>query len=174
MRPALILAVAGIVLAAATVTADAQDARHELPRRASPPPPAAPNAARPRMATVAEYPPAPAPAPAPVFIAPPVYYVTDGYILTGAPYLALSDGSVLVNFGSGYERVIRPCAPPAQTSASDPWARDALGRIPDPPGIAAIKAGARGRMHGTMPARSTLACYRVDAQGRPAIVTVMY
>lgn len=113
--------------------------------------------------------PAPAPAPAPP---PPVYYIVSGggYYFTGAPYLVLSDGSVLVNFGAGYERVLRPCAPAQPATPPDPWARDALGRIPDPPGIAALKAGARGQMQGAPPARARAACYRSDAQGRATVV----
>lgn len=127
-------------------------------RRASSPPPAP--TSKPRIGHAAS--PPPPPAPAPVQVAQPVYYYysPDGYAVNGAPYLALNDGSVLVNFGYGYERVLRQCAPVKSTAQTDPWALDALGRIPDPPGIAAIKAGTRGQATGTAPARNAQACYR--------------
>ncbi|MBA3673290.1 MAG: hypothetical protein H0W68_14865 [Gemmatimonadaceae bacterium] len=119
---------------------------------------------------------APAPAPAPAPLAPPVVYVMpsygafDGYVTTGAPYLVLSDGSVAVNFGRGYERVLRPCAAAPSAQPADPWARDALGRIPEPPGIAALRAGTRGAVGGSMPAATASACYRPDSSGRPVVV----
>ncbi len=117
--------------------------------------------------------PPPSPAPAPAAAAPPpVYYIVGdgGYYTASAPYLVLSDGSVLVNFGAGYERVLRPCAIAPPSTPPDPWARDPLGRIPDPPGIAALKAGARGQLQGVPPARASPACYRTDAQGRATVV----
>lgn len=127
-------------------------------RRASSPPPAP--TSKPRIGHAAS---PPAPAPAPVQVAQPVYYYSpDGYAVHGAPYLALSDGSVLVNFGYGYERVLRQCAPVKSAAQADPWARDALGRIPEPPGIAALKAGTRGQATGSAPARTTQACYRTN------------
>lgn len=141
-------------------------------RRANTPPPVAPApAARPRVGYAA--PPAPQPQQqAPVQVAQPVYYHSPGeYIVNGVPYLALSDGSVLVNFGYGYERVLRACAPVHNATPSDPWARDALGRIPAPPGIAAIQAGSRGQAMGTTPARNAQACYRSEASGRVNVVT---
>lgn len=118
-------------------------------------------------------PPSPAPVPAPAPAAPPtVYYIVadGGYYPVGAPYLVLSDGSVLVSFGAGYERVLRPCVPVRPVTPPDPWARDALGRIPDPPAIAALKAGARGQMQGAIPARTREACYLADSQGRATVV----
>ncbi len=131
-------------------------------RRASSPPPAP--TSKPRIGHAASPPPAPAPAPMPV-AQPIYYYAPDGYAVNGAPYLALSDGSVLVNFGYGYERVLRECAPVKSAAQTDPWARDALGRIPDPPGIAAIKAGTRGQATGNAPARNAQACYRSNGHG---------
>ncbi|MEP6618518.1 MAG: hypothetical protein ABJE47_04355 [bacterium] len=108
----------------------------------------------------------------------PVYYQNGavpqgGYITTGAPYVVLSDGSVAVNFGNGYERVLRSCARPrtSNVSPSEQTGRDALGRIQDPPGIAALRPGARGQVGGTMPSQGTGACFKTDAQGRPEIVT---
>ncbi len=103
---------------------------------------------------------------------PPVYYVVpEGYYLAGAPYVVLSDGSVLVSFGGGYERVLRACLPVQPAVPVDPWARDALGRIPEPPGIAALRAGSRGHMGGPMPSPVAVACYRTDAQGRVMVGT---
>jgi hypothetical protein len=101
-------------------------------------------------------------------LAPPVYYYTqDGYLVGTPSYLALSDGSVLVNFGNGYERVLRSCAAlsPAPV-ARDAFGRDALGNLPDPAGIAAIKAGARGQVGGPVPARNVGACYNAYGQGQ--------
>lgn len=108
----------------------------------------------------------------PIYIVPQIYYYgPDGYVLTGAPYLALSDGTVLVNFGNGYERVLRQCATILQPQSYDQTARDPYGRIPDPPGIAALRAGARGEMQGMTPPPTSVACYRTDEYGRPEIVT---
>ncbi|MDQ2667445.1 MAG: hypothetical protein M3Z05_15730 [Gemmatimonadota bacterium] len=131
--------------------------------------PAPPPAPRPRIgyAGTPTPPPPPQPAPQPVYI-----YAPGGYVTYGAPYEALSDGSVLVNFGSGYERVLRQCANPAYNSTQvNQNGRDALGRILDPPGIAALKAGTRGQATGSQPARSASACYRADQQGRVEMVT---
>lgn len=139
-------------------------------RRAATPPPAP--AAKPRIGHAAS--PPPPPAAAPVHVAQPVYYYyssPDGYAASGAPYLALNDGSVLVNFGYGYERVLRQCAPVRSPVQADPWARDVLGRIPEPPGIAAIRAGTRGQATGNAPARDAQACYRTDGQ-RVEMVTM--
>lgn len=102
-----------------------------------------------------------APPPPPAVVVPPVYYVPSGYAISGVPYLVLTDGSVAVNFGTGYERVLRPCATPRP--ALVPNGRDALGRITAPPGIAALQAGARGTISGTVPPVSRVACYSVDA-----------
>lgn len=103
----------------------------------------------------------------------PAYYTQHGYITSGAPYVVLSDGSVAVNFGNGYERVLRACSATQAPSPSttDQFGRDALGRIPDPPGIAALRPGARGQVAGTMPAQNVTACFKTDPQGRPEIVT---
>ena len=116
--------------------------------------------------------------PAPVVpvrvIQAPAYYTTQsGYVTSGAPYLVLTDGSVAVNFGNGYERVLRACSPARSPSATttDQFGRDALGRIQDPPGIAALRPGVRGQVAGTMPAQNAAACFKPDGQGRPEIVT---
>ena len=129
-------------------------------------------AARPRVGYAAD--PPPPPPPAPVLTASPVYfYQPGGYVLAGAPYLVLSDGSLLVNFGYGYERVLRQCALANANNGvqANQTGRDALGRILDPPGIAALKAGSRGQVMGSAPARDASACYRNDAQGRVEMVT---
>jgi hypothetical protein len=125
----------------------------------------------PRIGYVVESPkpePTRAAASQPGVVTPPVYYYTnDGYVVPAPTYLVLDDGSVLVNFGNGYERVLRSCASlrPAPV-ARDPFGRDALGNMPDPPGIAAMKAGSRGQASGISPARDMVACYNADGQGR--------
>ena len=154
--------------------ASAAHAQQPAERRAVRPPQPAPApaaAARPRIGYAASPAPAAQPERVQYFNQPAYYYSPHGYVTTGAPYLVLSDGSVAVNFGNGYERVLRPCAPVSNWAPADPYARDALGRIPEPPGIAAMRAGARGQVGGTMPARNASACYRADAQGRLEIVT---
>lgn len=157
----------GVTLAALTLASSVESQQPE--RRAATPPPAPP-AAQPRVGYAA--PPPPPPQQAPVQVAQPVYYYysPNGYDVYGAPYLVLNDGSVLVNFGYGYERVLRQCAPVRSTAQTEPWARDALGRIPEPPGIAALRAGTRGQMAGHAPARNAQACYRTDGQ-RVEVVT---
>ena len=134
-------------------------------------PPASAPAARPRIGYAA--PPAPVATPperrvmpGPVYIVSPVYYYTADGFLVGAPYVVLSDGSVLVNFGGGYERVLRACALAQPSAPVDPWARDALGRIPEPPGIAAMRSGTRGTAVGVAPSPNTAACYRSSPEGR--------
>ena len=107
------------------------------------------------------------------------YYPSGGYVVIGATYQVLSDGSLLVDFGNGYERVLRQCALTNNNSNNNnnygvqvnQTGRDALGRILDPPGIAALKAGTRGQVMGSAPARNASACYRNDAQGRVEMVT---
>lgn len=102
----------------------------------------------------------------------PVYiYSPGGYVSYGVPYEVLSDGSVLVNFGYGNERVLRQCAPPSSQTQVNQNGRDALGRILDPPGIAALKAGTRGQASGVQPPAGANACYRADQQGRVEMVT---
>ena len=153
-------------------------------RRASAPPPAAP-APRPRIGYAAD--PAPPQAPVQTQVAPPGYYYNQGYynnqsyyntqggyFISGAPYLVLTDGSVVVNFGNGYERVIRPCGSTRSNAPTDPYARDALGRIPEPPGIAALRPGARGQVSGNAPRRNSAACYRSDGRGGMQIVAGGY
>lgn len=125
----------------------------------------------PQVAHAADPAPAPPPTNRPVYQQP--VYVVDGsygYIITGAPYLVLSDGSVLVNFGNGYERVLRPCAVRQQSQPVSTNGRDALGRIGPPPGIAALNAGTRGQLGGTMPRQNVAACYRVNARGGADVI----
>jgi hypothetical protein len=156
---------ASITFALLTIAtaASAQERNAATPRPSAPAP-----AARPRIGYAGTPTPAPQPVlPAPV---PSYYYYQPGY-LQGAPYLVLSDGSVVVNFGYGYERVLRQCAP-ANGAPVNPWALDPLGRIPAPPGIAALQTGTRGTMAGTAPAQTANACYRLNAQGTPEVVTI--
>ena len=159
----------GPTLSALTFAAMLPAQAQSTPRQNAPPPPAP--AAKPRIGYAGT--PTPPPAPAQVQNAAPVYYYSPGgYVIGGAPYQVLSDGSVLVSFGNGYERVLRQCAP----AASSNWpvnqtGRDALGRILDPPGIAALKVGARGQASGNTPGETASACYRSDAQGRVELVT---
>src|SRR5689334_8742895 len=60
--------------------------------------------------------------------AAPIYY-EQGVTTVAAPFVVMSDGSILANFGGGYERVLRACAQgnqqPAQANVNG---RDALGR----------------------------------------------
>ena len=129
-----------IAMATAVASVRAQQAEAPRPAAASRPGPA--TTARPRIAYAAT--PTPDKPTTPVVVAQsPVYYSQGAYVTSGAPYLVLSDGSVSVNFGSGYERVLRPCAAPRSQSSVNSLGRDALGRIPDPVGIAALRPGAR-------------------------------
>jgi hypothetical protein len=139
---------------------------------------APPPAPRPRIGyagTPTPPPPPPQPVIVPVYVYAPNGYSYNGdtYVTYGAPYEVLSDGSVLVNFGYGYERVLRACAPAPSggVTQSNQSGRDALGRILDPPGIAALKAGSRGQAWGAQPPRNVAACYRADQQGRVEMVT---
>jgi hypothetical protein len=147
----------------------------EPPKRASSPPPTpAPAPARPRVGYGGT--PTPPPQAAPVQIIQPTYYYTpDGYVVSGGQYIVLSDGSVLVNFGNGYERVLRSCGQTQSVNAAEAQrnatGRDALGRILPPPGIAALAAGTRGTMSGNAPARNAQACYKHDGRGRAEVVT---
>ena len=156
---------------AALMLATALPAQAQTAARHSAPPPAPAPAAKPRVGFAAE--PALPPAPVPIRNVAPVYfYPPGGYVISGAPYQVLSDGSVLVDFGNGYERVLRPCAQANNNNAPvNQTGRDALGRILDPPGIAALKAGARGQALGNAPARDATACYRSDAQGRVEMIS---
>ena len=167
MRSRIGTTIAALAFAAALPAQAQTTARHS-----SPPPPAPTPAAKPRVGYAAE--PVPPPAPAPIRNAVPIYlYSPGGYLISGAPYQVLSDGSVLVDFGNGYERVLRPCAQAGDNSSPvNQTGRDALGRILDPPGIAALKAGTRGQVSGNAPARNASACYRSDAQGRVEIMTM--
>ena len=163
MRQLLGMAVT-VVLLAGVRPLEAQGAE----RHGSAPPPPAP-VARPRIAYAADAPPPPAPirAAAPAFL-----FVPGGYIVTGPAYLVLSDGSVLVDFGNGYERVLRSCAQPNRSEVQvNQNGRDALGRILDPPGIAALRAGTRGQAMGSVPAPNANACFRNDMLGRVEMVS---
>lgn len=183
MRAAPWLTAAVVVLCGAPLPAQGVlIPRHAVPRPAAPAPPpvatpvpatAAParDGRLPRIGFAAD--PTPAPAPPVVYVVPQVYYVQNGYAPIGSPYLVLSDGSVLVNFGYGYERVLRSCAL-LQPSSADPWARDAMGRIPEPPAIASLRVGTRGQLYGSAPAAGATACYRSDTQGRVEVLTLRY
>lgn len=179
--PARLLLLASLLVASpvlrASSTACAQSSSPDPLRRTAPPAEGSAPATAPRIAHAADQPPAPAPAPFPV-AAPPVYVVPPTlvyslpYVVVGAPYVVLNDGSVAVNFGNGYERVLRPCA--AVTGAAPGGAltgRDPLGRIGDPPGIAALRAGTRGQMRGGVPAIHAPACYRVDGAGQLIVLS---
>lgn len=155
--------------------ATAVQAQAPARRASSPPPTKAPAPARPRIGYAGT--PTPPPSAAPVQIIQPTYYYTpDGYLVSGAQYIVLSDGSVLANFGNGYERVLRQCSQTNNVNAAEAQrnatGRDALGRILPPPGIAALQAGARGQMTGNAPARNAQACYRHDGRGRAEVVTM--
>ena len=165
--PRTFSAVVATLLFGIGLPAGAQAARHASP---PPPPPPAPAANKPRVGYAAD--PAPPPAPATVYAPAPVYlYSPGGYVVSGAPYLVLSDGSVLLNFGNGYERALRPCAEVRDNRAMvNQTGRDAFGRILDPPGIAALKEGTRGQASGNAPARNASACYRADTQGRVEMI----
>ena len=160
------------VMAAALVLGAAAPAHAQARHGSTPPPPPAP-ASTPRVGYAAD----PPPPPEPIRTASPVYYYpSGGYVVSGAPYQVLSDGSLLVDFGNGYERVLRQCALANDNNNSygvqvNQTGRDALGRILDPPGIAALNAGTRGRVTGSAPARNASACYRNDTQGRVEMVT---
>ena len=162
MKPnALILAVA-VLCVAGSLGAQATTAA-----AAAPPP-----APRPRIGYAGTA--TPPPAATPQVVVQPVYvYSSGGYVTTyGAPYEVLTDGSVLVNFGYGYERVLRQCVPSSGSATQvNQNGRDALGRIVDPPGIAALKAGRRGQASGAQPPRNSSACYRADPIGRVEMVT---
>ncbi len=162
---------AGMTMVALSFAATLQGQEPDKRRAASPPPSPAPAPARPRVGYAGTA----APAPAPVQVIQPTYYYTqDGSLISGGQYLVLSDGSVLVNFGNGYERVLRACGQQRVNDAEaarNATGRDALGRILPPPGIAALQAGARGQMAGSAPARNAQACYRHDGRGRAAVVS---
>ena len=94
----------------------------------------------------------------------------EAYIVNGAPYLVLNDGTVMVDFGSGYERILRPCAGSAPApSPTDKNGLDAMGRLPLPL-LNPLSGGERGQVVGTMPARNENACYRVTKHRRVQIV----
>ena len=159
----LTMAAISLVCASAPAYAQVHPAAAPLPAPAS----------RPRVGYAAD----PPPPPQPVRTAAPAYYYYQpgGYVLVGAPYLVLSDGSLLVDFGSGYERVLRQCGVVNSNDGVqvNQTGRDALGRIMDPPGIAALKAGSRGQVTGNAPPQNASACFRSDAQGRVEMVTAV-
>lgn len=155
-----------IAIMALTGVAAAHAQQAQAPARAPQKQVSATPASRPRVGYAAT----PTP-PNTVQVSRPVYY-QPRYLTIGAPYVVLSDGSVAVNFGNGYERVLRACSTSNATGVSTTeLGRDALGRIPDPPGIAALRPGARGQVAGTMPAQNVAACFNRDAQGQLQIVT---
>ena len=160
MRNAVAIGIAVFALAGSS-GAQAASAKPKNPPEPAP---------RPRVGYAGTPTPPPAPAPQPVL--QPVYvYSPGGYVTYGVPYEVLSDGSVLVNFGYGNERVMRQCAPRSSETQVNLNGRDALGRILDPPGIAALKAGTRGQASGAQPPAGAPACYRADQQGRVEMIT---
>lgn len=166
MRSLIVLAFASAAMVSPARRAHAQVLPSHTPSQAVPPAPEA----KPRIGYGAPPAPPAQPQPAqrgqgPVYIVTPVYYYDAYGQLLGAPYVVLSDGSVLVNFGGGYERVLRACQVAQPATPRDPWERDALGRIPDPPGIAAMNAGTRGAAYGVAPQQSVGACFR-HSRGR--------
>ena len=164
MRTARVaIAVIAVITVCGSVQAQQTDTQH--PRAQQPIGPV--SASRPRVG----YAGAPTPPVQVVQVVQPVFLFNQGVFYTSAaPFVVQPDGSVLVNFGSGYQRVLLPCARPRVVS-TDPFGRDALGRIPDPPGIAALRPGAQGQASGNTPARSANACYRPTTQGSAEIVT---
>lgn len=131
-------------------------------------------AAHPRVGTAASPAPDPSQTRVQPLFAPPIFFQDGGgNVLGGAPFLVLGDGSVLVNFGNGYERVLRQCAVPRQPVDVNGNGLDVLGRIQPPPGIAALQEGTRGQMMGAVPFRNVGACYTLDAQGQALVVTTV-
>jgi hypothetical protein len=85
------------------------------------------------------------------------------FVQNGFPFVVQADGSILANFGNGNQRVLRSCA--AQQSQFNANGRDALGRIPPPPGIAALNEGTQGTIFGAPPGANAAACFRRDQHG---------
>lgn len=127
-----------------------------------------PPTSRPRSGRAAA--PTPPPATTRPTVTQPTYTIPT-YSTSGPSYLAQADGSVIVNYGNGYERVLHRCASPKQAAPVDPNARDVLGRIPPPPGIAALQAGATGQPSGQVPAKNAKACYRHNGGANVEVVT---
>jgi hypothetical protein len=146
------LVVFGFVLLAGSV-AGAQSApakRSRIGHAASPPP----EQVQPQLGT-GQY-------------APPIYY-ENGYGVVAAPFVVLADGSVLANFGNGYERVLRACSTGQRPTQANVNGRDALGRILPPVGIATLQQGTHGQIYGQVPQRNVGACYRIDGRGRAEV-----
>ncbi len=118
-------------------------------------PPVQPAAKKPRIGYAASPPPE-----QPQQARPPLPQV---FVQNGFPFVVQADGSILANFGNGNQRVLRQCA--AQQSQLNANGRDALGRIPPPPGIAAYNAGTQGTIFGLPPGTNTVACFRRDEHG---------
>lgn len=108
-------------------------------------------------------PPAPAPAPRPVYTQPRVIYVVtpqilyvnpDGTISVLAPYVMLTDGSMLVTYAADYQRPVPRCAPPP----------------PPTPAVAmVVSASSRGQVVSVVPPREANACYMPNASGTPNV-----
>lgn len=96
----------------------------------------------------------------------PVYLYNNGYVITAAPFVALSDGSILVNFGNGYERILRQCA--VTRPVVDRNGLDAMGRLPLPL-LQPFRTGERGNVDGSMPPANSAACYTMTNERRPRI-----
>lgn len=95
---------------------------------------------------------------------PPQYEAPAGTPdLSGAPYVVLQGGAMLVDFGNGDRRTFPACA--ALASAQDPDGRPrTVFYSPATSGII-LRAGARGQVRGA-PTAGARACYAADAYGR--------
>lgn len=163
-------ALVGAMVVALSLAATLHAQEPEKRRASSPPPTPAPAAPRARVGTAAS--PTPPPAPARTNQRA-FYYSPNTNLVSGGQYLVLSDGTMLVNFGNGYERRMRSCGQNANAAEAERNAtgRDALGRILPPPGIAALQAGSRGTVSGNTPPQNAHACFRHDGRGRAEVMT---
>jgi hypothetical protein len=86
--------------------------------------------------------------------------------LTGAPYLAVDGGAMVVDFGNGDVRTFPPCAGAATALTPDGQPRTIFYR-PGSEGVI-LRAGQRGRVQGA-PGAGARACYTTDPYGRMAL-----
>jgi hypothetical protein len=181
LRPVLVLVTGVLGVAAFAARAGAQQSEQQQPAPAA-------SSSGPRIGHAGQAAPPqyePARTAAPVIVVPqviyyypaPAPYAGSGDISSGtygsvnAPFEILYDGSMLLNYGRGYERLVRACEVVQLAPARDAYGRDVYGNIPDPPGIAALKAGTRGTMTGAVPARDAVICYRTYGYGRVELTT---
>jgi len=83
--------------------------------------------------------------------------------LTGAPYVVVGGGAMVVDFGNGDRRTIQSCA--ALAAAQDPDGRPrTIFYAPAADGLV-LRAGQSGRVVGAPPAGAA-SCYTADAYGR--------